>query len=297
MKRQLAASTTTFIYTKGSQVPLDAVHVIVDPSVSAIEVSAFFGRRRLTSIDLPASVITIKSWSFDGCISLSSVRLPNSLENIKRYAFNGCTSLVSIHLPESLSIISDNTFCNCTSLSSVCLPDSLSTISANAFYNCTSLTTIRLPDSLSAISPHAFRGCTALNTIEAPLFPTTTIDPDNLRESLEEANYHPHRLANVIDGKLHHYGLYYNWKGCAKIKDKLGRLPLIIAAERSLKWSHWLQKIFIANMPAIELTDPVTALKPFMLASVGIDSDLEAVYRLLREYPAAIGQSMESPQM
>jgi len=225
------------------------------------------------------------------------VRLPDSLDTINRYAFNGCTSLVSIHLPDSLSIIRNNAFCNCASLSSVNLPDLLSTISANAFCNCTSLVTIRLPDSLSAISSDAFRGCTSLNIIESPLFPTTTINPDNLREALEEASYHPYRLANVLDGKPRHYGLHYSWKGCAKIKDDSGRLPLFTAAERSLKWSDCLQKVFMANMPAIGLTDPVTALKPFMLASVGIDSDLEAIYGLLREYPVAIGQWIERPQL
>lgn len=288
MQSQYSASTTAFVYKKGALVPLDTVHVIVDPSVTAIEVSAFYGRRSLRSIYFPASVTTIKSWSFDGCTSLSSVHLPDSLTDIKRYAFNGCTSLKSIHLPDSLSIISANVFSNCTSLHSVRLPDSLSTISTDAFYNCTSLSTVRLPNSLSAISPNAFRSCTSLVTIEAPLFPTTRIDPSSLVEALEEASFQPYRLAHVLGGQPRHCSLYYDWKSCAKIEDDLGRLPLFIAAESSLKWSDCLRNIFVANMAAIELTDPATALKPFMLAAVGLDSTLEAVYELLREYPAAI---------
>jgi len=284
----MQSTTKTFVYKKGSLVPLDTVHVIVDPSVSVIEVSALFGRRNLRSVDLPASVTTIKSWSFDGCTSLSSVHLPDSLTDIGRFAFNGCTSLTSIHLPDSLSIIKVNVFSNCTSLSSIRIPDSLTSIRTDAFYNCASLSTIRLPDSLSVISRYAFRLCTALVTIEAPLFPTTKIDPISLVEALEEASFHRYTLEYILGGQPCLDFLYYDWKTCAKIEDDLGRLPLFIAAESSLKWNAGLRNIFVAYMPAIELTDPVTALKPFMLAAVGLDSNLEAVYGLLREYPAAI---------
>jgi len=60
------------------------------------------------------------------------------------------------------------------------------------------------------------------------------------------------------------------------------------AAERSLKWSSWLGKIFKVYMPAIEHTDVVTGFEPFMLAAVGSKSDLEAVFELLRLNPAAM---------
>jgi len=91
---------------------------------------------------------------------------------------------------------------------------------------------------------------------------------------------------------IKHVHLYHDWKVEAKTIDERGRLPLCIAAEKSLKWSHWLRQILLANMVAIEVTDPVTAFEPFMLAAVGQDSDLEAVYELLREYPIAVGWSI-----
>jgi len=69
------------------------------------------------------------------------------------------------------------------------------------------------------------------------------------------------------------------------------RLPLCIAAAQSFQWSEpkqqLLQKILKANMAAIEVTDSSSGLEPFMLAAVGLDSDFEAVYRLLVEYPVA----------
>ena len=49
-----------------------------------------------------------------------------------------------------------------------------------------------------------------------------------------------------------------------------------------------MKKIFLANMLAIYKTDTWTGFPMFMLAAVGADSDLESVYRLLREYPVAL---------
>jgi len=81
--------------------------------------------------------------------------------------------------------------------------------------------------------------------------------------------------------------MYFDWKAFARTEDGAGRLPLFTAAERCAGWSN-LRKIFAANMPVIEVTDPVTGLEPFMLAAVGKKSDLESIYGLLREFPAAI---------
>ena len=65
-----------------------------------------------------------------------------------------------------------------------------------------------------------------------------------------------------------------------------GRLPLHSAAAASLKWAD-TKLIFESNMMAIYDRDIVTGLSPFMLASVGQSSDIESIYRLLRENPAA----------
>lgn len=43
--------------------------------------------------------------------------------------------------------------------------------------------------------------------------------------------------------------------------------------------------ILRADMTAIEKMDSATGLSMFMLAAVGDESDFEAVYRLLVEYP------------
>lgn len=70
-------------------------------------------------------------------------------------------------------------------------------------------------------------------------------------------------------------------------KDKEDRLPLVTSAALSLKWSD-MEQIFTANKVAIYGTDEVTSLPLCLLAAVGQESDIESIYRLLREYPPAL---------
>jgi len=69
--------------------------------------------------------------------------------------------------------------------------------------------------------------------------------------------------------------------------DKEDRLPLVTSAALSLNWSD-MDLIFAANKLAIYETDEVTGLPLCLLAAVGQESDIESVYRLLREYPPAL---------
>ena len=77
-----------------------------------------------------------------------------------------------------------------------------------------------------------------------------------------------------------------NRKIWARTINADSRLPLCTASILSLEWIN-MKKIFLANMLAIYKTDTWTGFPMFMLATVGADSDLESVYRLLREYPVA----------
>lgn len=81
--------------------------------------------------------------------------------------------------------------------------------------------------------------------------------------------------------------MYYDWKTWARTHHADGRLPLFTAVAKSLKWLHTRQ-IFIANMPLVQEVDVQTRLPLFMLAAVGMNSDIESTYNLLKEYPPAI---------
>ena len=86
----------------------------------------------------------------------------------------------------------------------------------------------------------------------------------------------------------------YNWGPGARRRDRRGRLPLAVAAERGVPWNSpfWndgdcfqLPMVLRANLAAVQEVDVATGLSMFMLAAVGARSDLEAVFRLLVEYP------------
>ena len=78
-----------------------------------------------------------------------------------------------------------------------------------------------------------------------------------------------------------------NMERWSRRRSEDGRLPLFTLLATSLKWIH-IKGIFFANMLAIYETDALTGLKAFMLAAVGAHSDLESIYRLCRENPAAL---------
>jgi len=74
----------------------------------------------------------------------------------------------------------------------------------------------------------------------------------------------------------------------SRTKSENGRSPLMTAAAISLDWKN-MEDIFKANKKAIYETDKaVTGLPVSLLAAVGPNSALEAVYHLCKENPSAL---------
>ena len=126
---------------------------------------------KLTTVILPASLLSIGSFGFHGCKSLRNITLPNSLSSIGHCCFTECTSLTSIVIPNSVTSLGDDIGCvfsGCKSLSKVVLPHSLSSIPRYTFTGCYSLKSLVIPDSVRSIDERAFLGCTALTSINIP---------------------------------------------------------------------------------------------------------------------------------
>jgi len=90
--------------------------------------------------------------------------------------------------------------------------------------------------------------------------------------------------------------IFVNWKICSQRKNEQGRLPLYTALEQSVKWSDGLHGILEGNGGAIEEADVITGLEAFMLAAIGRNSEMETVYRLLKNHPAAINPYVRMTQ-
>ena len=155
---------------------------------------------------------------FDGCESLTSVTLPAGLLTMGSYIFRNCTSLVKVTysgyegeynaLPETLSILGSSSFANCafdnisipealkstnssvfsgcnlvrvaynaiamtttgvlkdmTNLTQVVFGDKVESLPGHSFYGCVNLQNVTLPDSIETISYDAFRDCNAMTEI------------------------------------------------------------------------------------------------------------------------------------
>lgn len=68
----------------------------IHPRTKYIQNNAFANLTKLTSIDIPDSVVTIGNSAFQGCTSLKSVTLGSGLISIGYLAFRNCNSLVDI---------------------------------------------------------------------------------------------------------------------------------------------------------------------------------------------------------
>jgi len=272
------------------------VQINLPSALTTIGKGAFMSCTALKLIELPASITKIDDAAFAYCINLTSIQIPPSISRINKDSFAFCRKLKSINIPPSVKTINKRAFQGCRNLVAIVLPPNIATIEGDAFAYC-GLTEMKLPPSITTIAVSAFRNNNNLKQIEAsfnlPSPYTITIEnsPDSLEKAFKRASFSPIKLTDVLNGDFnmkHQNDIFNDWKIQTRERDNHRRLPLMQMAANNLNWSDGLQKIFEAYMPAIEETDTVTGLELFMLAAVGQDSNMEAVYNLLKLNPVAI---------
>ena len=83
-------------YSGGINIPESIAYDYQVYQVKAIGPFAFWGCDKLTSVNLPETIISIGSYSFSGCTSLHSVTIPISVVSIDEGAFSDCGSISMI---------------------------------------------------------------------------------------------------------------------------------------------------------------------------------------------------------
>ena len=174
-----------------SQIPDNGKIVIPDTidnmPVTSIAMYAFFGKTNLSSVTIPACVVTIGYAAFYNCTNLSEVVFAkgSKLTNIPDDAFYG-TALSSINLPDAITSIGDNAFYG-TTLESINIPSSVISIGNDAFnstlkevifakdskletigdeaFAFASMKQIIIPASLKKLGNSAFYKCTNLSEV------------------------------------------------------------------------------------------------------------------------------------
>lgn len=86
---------------------------VVKEGVKVIDIMAFAGCNRLTTIKLPLSLKRILKQAFVDCSNLEKIELPDSLQYIGAFAFEECKKISQISIPKSTISINDNPFIGC----------------------------------------------------------------------------------------------------------------------------------------------------------------------------------------
>lgn len=163
-----------------------------DRKVTAISRNAFLNHKRLRTVHIPDTVLTIYDGAFSGCERLLGVKLPRNLMFIGSQAFGFC-KIKRISIPKSTYYIAPDAFCECYSLRAIKvakdnevyssldskhlgskdgtrfffyapgsrakeyeIPNSVTTIENNAFSSATKLKNLVIPESVSVIYENAF---------------------------------------------------------------------------------------------------------------------------------------------
>lgn len=129
---------------------------------------AFSNCKKLTSVILPSTLVSIESYAFQGCASLVSVTIPDSVKHIGDGVFKECTSLKSPVFPNGMTEIPPETFWGCSSLKTVIIPENIRSVGRAAFFGCSSVTKIYIPESVTEIGYVAFDGCVSVEKITVP---------------------------------------------------------------------------------------------------------------------------------
>lgn len=95
--------------------------------------AGFAANSSISSLSLPATLLSIGGEAFRNCVNLANVNLPSSLESIGQYAFAGCSGLKNIVLPSAMSMIAEGCFQECLSLTEISIPAAVTSIGENAF--------------------------------------------------------------------------------------------------------------------------------------------------------------------
>ncbi|MDO4280061.1 MAG: leucine-rich repeat domain-containing protein, partial [Peptococcaceae bacterium] len=172
-------------------------------ALESIGVNAFSGCQKLTSLNLPDSLIKIGDRAFAYCVNLNELDIPDNVTEIGSTAFgntgieklvipagvtNGVVAALQSYDPARVSFaegspykIDDGIVYSGTVLegaldkdiTEVTVLDGTTAIAENAFDSCASLEKVVFPDSLKEIRYQAFSQCTSLAEADLPSALTT----------------------------------------------------------------------------------------------------------------------------
>jgi hypothetical protein len=144
---------------RGSAAVVNIPPRIQNLPVTAIDEGAFMRKTTITSITIPAGVLTIGNSAFINCGSLKSITIPNTVTSIGNSAFAGCSDLTSIAIPDSVTSIGNGAFSD-SGLTNITIGSGVKSIGNMAFSDCIFLTSL----TITAGTPPTIGANTFMNT-------------------------------------------------------------------------------------------------------------------------------------
>ena len=112
-------------------------------------VSGAFTNAGIQSVNICEGVTKVGKYLFaNGVANMTSLELPDTLKTIRSYAFRGCSSLEEVDFPSALTTIDTDAFYNCAALRELNIPATLTYIGSNAFGNSTAMEKITIASNL-----------------------------------------------------------------------------------------------------------------------------------------------------
>jgi hypothetical protein len=185
------------------QYPLGLVGDYTIPDgVTSVADQAFWGSANLTSVSLPASVVSLGYLALDGCDAMTEIdvastnpaftnldgvlfdktmstlvqfpggwngayTVPAGVINVGDFSFYGCPYVTSVTLAASVSTIGQDAFAGDYSLTNVMMNNGLTSIGSSAFFNTggAGLTSVTIPNSVTNVGDDAFNSCYTLTNV------------------------------------------------------------------------------------------------------------------------------------
>lgn len=141
--------------------------------ILAIPKGMFSEATKLTSVDIPMTVVSIGDNAFYDCFSLPEINIPENVESIGSAAFYECSKITELVIPNDVTVIESKTFYSCSSLRVITLPMTITSIGASAFEECGALVSFETPTSCISIGNKAFMNCDDLTKVTWPYGLTT----------------------------------------------------------------------------------------------------------------------------
>lgn len=133
--------------------------VVIPPSVTTIEETAFYYADKLVSIDIPDTVTSIGTRAFSWCNSLATVKIGKGISEIPNYCFNHCSSLTEIVIPDNITKIGVRAFSYCESLKEFVIADHIAQVGERAFNGCSALEFVTVENESLEFGAQIFESC------------------------------------------------------------------------------------------------------------------------------------------